>query len=60
VQLTYDFSSKMFAHSFVKGLKVYVSGNDLLTISKNRAVMELNIGSAPQTRFYNLGIKGEF
>ncbi len=60
VQLTYDFSSKMFAHSFIKGLKVYVSGNDLLTISKNRAVMELNIGSAPQTRFYNLGIKGEF
>ncbi|HEY5369042.1 MAG TPA: SusC/RagA family TonB-linked outer membrane protein [Hanamia sp.] len=60
VQLTYDFSSKMFGNSFVKGLKVYVSGNDLLTISKNRAVMELNVGSAPQTRFYNLGIKGEF
>lgn len=60
VQLTYDFSSKMFQNSFVKGLKIYVSGSNLLTVSKNRSLMELNIGSAPQTRFYNLGIKGEF
>lgn len=60
VQLTYAFSDKTLKNSFVKGLKIYASGNNLLTISKNRDIMELNIGSVPQTRFYNLGIKGEF
>ncbi|HSC36390.1 MAG TPA: SusC/RagA family TonB-linked outer membrane protein, partial [Chitinophagaceae bacterium] len=60
VQLTYAFSDKLLKKSFVKGLKVYVSGNNLLTMGKNKALMELNVGSMPQTRFYNLGIKGEF
>jgi len=60
VQLTYTFSEKMLKNSFAKGLKVYVSGNDLLTMGRNRALMELNVGSVPQTRFYNFGIKGEF
>ena len=60
VQLTYTFPDKMLKKSFVRGLNLYVSGNDLMTISKNRAIMELNIGSAPQVRFYNFGIKAEF
>jgi TonB-linked SusC/RagA family outer membrane protein len=60
VQLTWSFPKKLLKSAFVKGLNVYVSGNDLLTIAKNRAIMELNIGSLPQTRFYNFGIKGEF
>jgi len=60
VQLTYTFSNKLLKNSFAKGLKVYISGNDLLTMGKNRARMELNVGTLPQTRFYNFGIKGEF
>jgi TonB-linked SusC/RagA family outer membrane protein len=60
VQLTWAFPQKLLKNAFVKGLNIYVSGSDLLTIAKNRAVMELNIGSLPQTRFYNFGIKGEF
>jgi hypothetical protein len=60
VQLTWSFPEKLLKNGFVKGLNIYVSGNDLLTIAKNRAIMELNIGSLPQTRFYNFGIKGEF
>jgi TonB-linked SusC/RagA family outer membrane protein len=60
VQLTWAFPEKMLKSSFVKGVKIYVSGSDLLTIAKNRDLMELNIGSMPQTRFYNFGIKGEF
>jgi hypothetical protein len=60
VQLTYTFPDKMLKKSSVKGLSLYVSGNDLLTIAKNRAVMELNIGSAPQMSFYNFGIRAEF
>lgn len=57
VQLTYDFPSRMFTGPIVKGLQVYVSGSDLLTIGKNRKILEMNVGSAPQSRFYNLGAK---
>ncbi|HEX6427027.1 MAG TPA: SusC/RagA family TonB-linked outer membrane protein [Niastella sp.] len=60
VQLTWSFPKTILKNSFVKGLNIYVSGSDLLTIAKNRAIMELNIGSMPQTRFYNFGVKGEF
>ncbi|MDO6430323.1 SusC/RagA family TonB-linked outer membrane protein [Flavitalea sp. BT771] len=60
VQLTYQLPNSLLKHSFIKGANVYISGTDLLTIARNRAVMELNIGSMPQTRFYNFGVKGEF
>ena len=57
VQLTYDFPKEMFDGKWVNALSVYVNGNDLLTISKNRKLMETSVGYAPQTRFYNLGVK---
>lgn len=59
VQLTYDFPSSII-HGIVKGLQVYVSGDDLLTIGKNRKILEMNVGSAPQSRFYNIGAKVTF
>jgi len=57
VQLTYDFPEDMFKGKWVKALSVYLNGNDLLTISKNRKLLETSVGYAPQTRFYNLGVK---
>lgn len=57
IQLTYDFPKEMFEGKVVKELSIYLNGNDLLTISKNRKLMETNVGYAPQTRFYNLGVK---
>ena len=60
VQLTYDFDSKMFKKSFVHGLSVYILGDNLLVIAKERKLLELNIGSAPQYRFYNIGVKAAF
>ena len=57
VQLTYDFPQEMFEGKWVKALSIYLNGNDLLTISKNRKLMETSVGYAPQTRFYNLGVK---
>ena len=60
VQLTYDFPEEWFKGKVVKALSVYLNGNDLLTISKNRKQMETSIGYAPQTRFYNLGVKATF
>jgi hypothetical protein len=46
--------------SLVRELGVYVSGFNLLTIAENRELMEMNIGSAPQTRMFNVGIKALF
>ena len=57
VQLTYDFPKDMLEGKIVKALSLYVNGNDLFTFSKERKLMDTNIGSAPQTRFYNLGVK---
>ncbi|MEO6734686.1 MAG: SusC/RagA family TonB-linked outer membrane protein [Ferruginibacter sp.] len=60
VQLTYDFNENIFKNSFVHGLSLYVLGDNLLVVSKERELMETNIGSAPQYRFYNLGVKAAF
>jgi len=61
VQLTYDFPAKMFKGSFIHNISAYVSGSDLLTISKEQKILEMFTQSgAPQTRFYNLGLKVTF
>ena len=60
VQLTYDFSEDLFKRKIVKALSIYVNANDLFTLSNNRKLLETNIGYAPQTRFYNLGVKATF
>jgi TonB-linked SusC/RagA family outer membrane protein len=60
VQFTYDFDTKIFKSSFVKGMSVYVLGDNLLVLSKERKLMETNIGTAPQYRFYNLGLRATF
>jgi hypothetical protein len=46
--------------SWLSGASVYVSGSNLLTISKESDWLNLNVGSDPQTRFYNLGVKVNF
>jgi len=61
VQLTYDFSDRLFANSsVVNGLSVYINGDNLLVISEERKLMETNFGSAPQTRFFNFGVRASF
>lgn len=60
VQLTYDFPKKTLQKTFFSELSVYALGSNLLTISENRDIMELNVGNSPQTRYYNLGVKALF
>lgn len=60
IQVTYDLPKRLLRGSFVKELSAYVSGANLLTISKEREHMELNVGSAPQSRYYNIGVKAVF
>lgn len=61
VQLSYDFPATMFENNrVIKGCSVYVYGSNLLTFSKEREHLERNYGSAPQTRFFNFGVKVNF
>lgn len=57
VQLTYDLPQYVFRGSFVRSLSVYAYATNLLTIAKERKILELNTGAAPQNRFYNIGFK---
>lgn len=60
VQLTYDLPKHMLRNFFLHEVSCYVSGSNLLTVSDEREILEMNITSAPQTRFYNLGVKVVF
>lgn len=60
IQLTYELPKKIFHGPIVKGLEVYVSGSDLVRFAKNRDKMDLRVGSAPLSRFYNIGAKVTF
>jgi TonB-linked SusC/RagA family outer membrane protein len=52
-QLTYSLPNKIAG---IKNASFFIRGNNLLTISKIKDKSQLNIGTAPQTRFYSLGI----
>lgn len=61
VQLTYDFPSSLFKeNAAVKGISIFANGNSLLTIAKEKEILELNIGSAPQSRFFQVGASVKF
>lgn len=57
VQVTYDLPKRVLRNTFLQEFSAYVSGANLLTIAKEREILEMNVGSAPQTRFYNVGVK---
>ena len=60
VQLTYAMPQNVLRGTIIKGLSFFANANNLLMIAKERKVLEMNVGSAPQTRFYQLGFKGTF
>lgn len=60
VQVTYDFSKNILGKGILKELSTYVNGFNLMTFAKEKEVMQLNVGQAPQTRFFNFGIKALF
>ena len=60
VQLTYDFSDKLFENSVMKSFSVYLGGYNLLTIAPEAKRLNTNFWGAPYSRFVNLGIKATF
>lgn len=60
IQISYDIPKKLLAKTFFSAVGLYINGNDLLVIAKEQQLMETNIGSAPQTRYYSIGAKASF
>ncbi len=60
VQVSYDLTGMMKTKKVIKELGIYVSGFNLLTISPEREILEMNVGNAPQTRLFNIGVKTLF
>lgn len=60
VQITYDLPQSLIQNSLFENISTYVSGSNLLTISKEKDILELEFDSAPQTRFFNIGVKATF
>lgn len=52
-QLTYSLPENIAG---MKQARVFIRGNNLMTVSKIKDKSQLNIGTSPQTRFYSLGI----
>jgi len=55
VQLTYDIPKSLIQKFAAKDISLYLRGSNLVTISQNKDIRELNIGVEPQTRNYALG-----
>jgi len=60
VQLTYSMPEQALKNSAIKGLNIFVNGDNLLMIAKNKDIMELNVGTSPQARYFSLGVKAVF
>ncbi|MBN2818525.1 MAG: SusC/RagA family TonB-linked outer membrane protein [Bacteroidales bacterium] len=60
VQLTYDLPKSFLQNNVFEDISTYISGANLLILSKEGELLELNTTSAPQTRFFNIGLKATF
>lgn len=56
VQLTYRLPQALMTSLPTSRIKIYLRGQNLLTLSPSKEQRELNIGSAPQFRNYSFGI----
>lgn len=59
MQLTYNFSGKNNSSLF-KDSRVYVRANNALVLGENKKYTELNIGGAPKTRYFSVGLVTSF
>src|SRR5690606_14538389 len=60
VQICYDTTKNQFGKGYVGEVGPYINGSNLLTFAKEKDILLLNIGTAPQTRFFNVGLKALF
>jgi TonB-linked SusC/RagA family outer membrane protein len=55
MQLTWDLPDKTTRRLALNNLSLFVNGSGLLRISENKDILDLNVGSEPQYRYYSVG-----
>ncbi|MBN1132143.1 MAG: SusC/RagA family TonB-linked outer membrane protein [Bacteroidales bacterium] len=60
MQLTYDLPARILSNSFIKGFGIFVNGSGLLTISKNKDILDLTVSGEPQMRYFTAGLRAKF
>ncbi|WP_298767190.1 SusC/RagA family TonB-linked outer membrane protein [uncultured Polaribacter sp.] len=60
IQLTYEFADNVCKSIGAKDFSLNFQGNNILEISKNREIRQLNIGGIPQTKAYTFGARISF
>jgi TonB-linked SusC/RagA family outer membrane protein len=59
-QLTYEFTDEICDILGVKDFSFNLQGTNLLEISKNKDIRQLNVGGSPQTKSYTFGVRLAF
>jgi hypothetical protein len=57
MQLAYNFR---FKNAFIKSVKSYLRGSNLVTVAKEKEILELSYQSAPQNRNFAIGLIATF
>ena len=60
VQITYNVPSNLIGRKVVKELRLNLGAYNLITISKNKDILDLAVGSSPYMRYFSFGIKANF
>ena len=60
LQLTYNLPDALASKLLTRDLNVYLRAGNLFTLSKNKEIINLNIGTEPRYTYYAVGIKAFF
>ena len=60
IQLTYTFDKRIANYVAMKNAMIFVRANNLFVIGPNADMIQLNVGSEPQLRWYYFGVKAQF
>jgi TonB-linked SusC/RagA family outer membrane protein len=60
IQLTYSFDKRIAGMLATKELMIFLRANNLFKIGPNSDILQLNVGSEPQMRWYFIGVKAQF
>ncbi|MDR2057890.1 MAG: SusC/RagA family TonB-linked outer membrane protein [Dysgonamonadaceae bacterium] len=60
IQLTYTFDEHIASALAMKKVMIFLRAENLFKVGPNADILQLNVGSEPQMRWYYIGIKAQF
>lgn len=60
IQLSYSFGERIASALAMKNIMLFLRADNFLTVGPNADILQLNVGSQPQMRWYYLGVKAQF